>query len=473
MTPADSLPDTQPTRPEPAGLWASHWATQLARATGDIALLLSADGLITEVASGNAELPLTEFEPLIGRSWPQTVSAETRGKADALLHDALHGTTGRRREVNQILASGSSVPLSFSALRAGPAGTVLAMGRDLRAVAALQQRFLTSQHELEREVGRLRATESRYRLLFQVATDAVFIVDPASLSVVDANGAAAALLDLAHGQVIGQSALAGFELESRAVVERLLRSTLDRGAPAQAVARLAMRRTPVDVSVSAFRAEGRPLLLMRARPLEAAEQHADVNARLARLVQRTPDAIVVTDDDGRVMYANPAFVDMAQAAGEMQVRGRLLHEWLGRDHTDARALLWTIREQGLVRRHGVSFASLHGERFNVDVSGALLAEGEHAYLGLTLRRYGERRRAARFASDQGLSQALETLAGRLGLAPLPDLAEEATTVVETHLVLSALARAGHDRDAAAVLLGISREQLDFKLARLEPGSDAS
>ena len=79
-------------------------------------------------------------------------------------------------------------------MRVGRDGRVVAVGRDLRATAALQQRLVDAQQSMERDYARLRHVETRYRLLFQMTSEAVLIVDAASHKVVEANPAAAQLL---------------------------------------------------------------------------------------------------------------------------------------------------------------------------------------------------------------------------------------------------------------------------------------
>ena len=82
---------------------------------------------------------------------------------------------------------------------------VIAIGRDMRAVAAMQQRLLQTQQALERDYIRLRQAESRYRLLFDVASEAVLIVDAETRRIREANPAAHRLLDAAEGALIGNS----------------------------------------------------------------------------------------------------------------------------------------------------------------------------------------------------------------------------------------------------------------------------
>ena len=54
---------------------------------------------------------------------------------------------------------------------------MIAVGRDLRAIAAIQQRFLDAQQDLERGYWKARQVESQERQLYQVLNDGVMTVD--------------------------------------------------------------------------------------------------------------------------------------------------------------------------------------------------------------------------------------------------------------------------------------------------------
>ena len=143
----------------------------------DIALVIDAGGVIRSVATGSAPIaPATEW---IGRPWAETVTGDTRTKIEQLLSEAQTSGVTRRREVNHPSDSGTDIPVAYAAIRLGRDGPVLAVGRDLRAVSAIQQRFIDAQQEMEREYWQQRQSETRYRMLFQVANDAVLVVDAA------------------------------------------------------------------------------------------------------------------------------------------------------------------------------------------------------------------------------------------------------------------------------------------------------
>ena len=151
-----------------AGL-APELANAFASLASDIALVIDADGVIRNVALSDNTIA-RRADQWVGSHFIDTVTQDTRGKIESLLQEVQCNGVSRRREVNLPGAGDTSIPVVFAAIRLGADGPVLAVGRDMRAIAAIQQRFLDAQQELERDYWRQRQAESRYRQLFQVAT---------------------------------------------------------------------------------------------------------------------------------------------------------------------------------------------------------------------------------------------------------------------------------------------------------------
>ncbi|MGZ3637432.1 MAG: PAS domain S-box protein, partial [Ktedonobacterales bacterium] len=77
----------------------------------------------------------------------------------------------------------------------------------LRTISLLQQKAHTLEVEVtERRAAeaRTRASENRYRRLFEASTDGILLVDPDTQTVIDANPVMADLLGYAHGQLLGR-----------------------------------------------------------------------------------------------------------------------------------------------------------------------------------------------------------------------------------------------------------------------------
>ena len=298
----------------------AEFAPQLAQTfvsiASDIALIIDDDGVIQHVAVGADPIPGSDAQ-WIGRQWAETVSNGTRAKIGELLAEAQSSGAARRREVFHATPSGHHVTMSYSAIKLGPNGPVLAVGRDMGAVAAVQKQFIVAQRELEQDYWKLRQNESRYRQLFQVATDAVMIVDAETLCIVEANRAAVELfgkLTDVGAMLVGQSATEGVLRAERGRVEELLVMARTSGRPGEIRVHAASSASPgsvlhataIDMSATPFRSADKLLLLVRARASTPLSERPSAT-RLADFVEQTPDAVTIADSSGRVLMANPAF----------------------------------------------------------------------------------------------------------------------------------------------------------------------
>jgi transcriptional regulator PpsR len=452
---------------------APETAASLVSVASDVALVLDAAGVIQSVSFGGAEPVTPAARDWVGRRWADTVTGETREKVEELLRETAATGLSRRRQVNHPSAAGGDVPIAYTTVRLGKHGQVLAVGQDLRAIWAVQQRLIETQQAMERDYWQMRQAETRYRLLFQVATDAVLVVDSANLRIVDANRAAGELFDLAPEKLVGRAATAGIDPGSHAAVEELLANARVTGRAAEVRARLAAGRGEVRVSATPFRAEGGTLLLLRVRALEAQPGIADDAAQLAGLIEHTPDAVVLTDVEGRVVLANPAFLDLAQLAAAEQAKGRSLADWVGRPGADLPMVLAIARKHGIARLVATAARGEHGQATEVELSAALVPAGSRELIGFILRGV-ERRIAAGPQGARDLTTAVEQLTGLVGRVSLPDLVRDTSDLVERHFIKAALDMTGNNRTTAAEVLGLSRQSLYVKLRRhrLQPDDAA-
>ena len=436
----------------------SNCAAELAEAfvslASDIALVIDADGVIRSVAQSSTTPIAADAGDWVGRPWADMVSGDTRRKVELMLNDLRTTGVARRREVNVVGQNDNDVPVAFSALRLGALGPVLAVGRDLRAVSAIQQRFLDAQQELERGYWRSRQAESRYRLLFQVATDAVLTADAHSLRVVEANHAASSLLGAGlplAGRVVPEL----FDRSSRGTLQELLLNAGAHGKPAEIPVRLPKTQALAAVSATPFRAGDGLRLLLRVRAPSAPDpQGTDMNRTLALLVDSTRDGIVVTDSSGRILVANPAFLALVHSASEDEVRGRPFGDWLGRIDADVSALLAGAHAHGLAHLVRSSLRRHDGAAIDVDVSAAMLAEGEQECFGFTIR-------PCEPAADAQAAwlKLLMALDDPVGESSLATLMAQAQRMIEQRFVALAMDRHKGDATAAAAALGIAVEQL--------------
>ncbi len=442
---------------------APELAATFATIASDIALVIDRDGIVCNVSFGGT--PITPAGgDWIGRAWVDTVTGETRNKIEMLLEEVRSKGVSRRREVNHTSEAGTDIPMAYAAIRLGEDGPVVAAGRDLRAIAAIQKRFIETQQEMERGYWKHRQFESRYRLLFQVATDAVIVVDALTMEVVEANEAALGMFQWSATDAPGQPAGAGIDAAFRPAFDELLTLARSTGKPAEIRARLARDRRAIDVSATPFRSERTLLLLVRARSAELRNQESATQDAMAAFLERTDEAVVITDSAGRIKLANRAFLALCALREEGEVRGRTLVETLGESAGTLGAILARARHSGIAQAHElVPSLGAHSRRA-LEVSAVLIAEGDQECIGLTIRKG-----RSVFSLDAGLAEELCDLADRLNVVStdraLPALLEAISQKVEAHLISGCLARLSGDRDAAALELGLTRSDLEARIRR--------
>ena len=449
----------------------SAWAPELARTfaalSNDIALVIDAGGVIRTVAQGQTEPIAAAAYAWVGQSWIDTVSADTRGKIEKLLKEASSQGVARRREVNHPLDQGSSIPVAYTAIRLGEHGPVLAVGRDMRAIAAIQERFIETQQDMERGYWSVRQAESRYRLLFQVATDAVMVVDPETLLILDANPAAGALFSSTGEPLIGKHATVGFAHVSRSAVNELLVAARGSGQSGEIRARLLGSVAMTSVAATSLRADDAMRLLVRVRAADVPVAHAVVEESrgvtpagraMSALEESANDAAAVTDSSGRILLANPAFLQLVRVGREDEAKGRPLVDWLGTPERPADQLIPQVRRQGVVGSFAATIRTPVGHGEHVEVSATLLTEGDQECIGFTFRRSGAGETATSTPAP-ALTAELTRLVERIGQLSLPGLVEEAASLAEAHFIERALERTGGDADAAAALLGVDPDRL--------------
>ena len=178
-------------------------AATLIAAAADVALVVDSDGVVRDLSYSAGEPSPKDMDLWIGRKWSDIVTVESKAKVAELLRDASPTRVTRGREVNHISTAGADVPIRFVTVRMDDHGRVLALGRDLRSIAAVQQKLVETQMSLDREYSRLRSAETRYRLIFQLSTEPVIIFDDVSERIVEANAAACRLLGETDQKLVG------------------------------------------------------------------------------------------------------------------------------------------------------------------------------------------------------------------------------------------------------------------------------
>ncbi len=442
-------------------------AAKLIAVANDITLVISADGTIKDIAIYAEELKNEEFNDWIGKKWTDVVSVESVPKIESLLAAKLENSENRWRQINHPTEGAGDIPVQYVTMPLDTKGSMVAVGRYLGSIASLQQQLLNAQQSMERHYWQFRHLETRYRLLFKLSSEAVFIVDSQNQNILEANPYAHKFLDKEEGELAGSSFSKLFTKSSMQEVDKLLADVRATGKLANGNVNLTNNNSDISISISLFPQNGSSLYLIRLSPLSsAAELSASVNPRekLLTLVENAPDGFVVTDSNGEVIAANKAFLELAELFTEEQVKGESLSKWLGRPGVDLNVLTANLREQGKVRLFATSLRGEYGSSIQVEISATSLTHDEQQYFAFIIRDIGLRL-DSQASKDKKMPRPVQQLTELVGRVPLKELVQESTDMIERYCIEAALEITGDNRASAAEMLGLSRQSLYTKLRR--------
>jgi len=441
-------------------------ALELVNHAADVTLIIDDRGIVADLAYSDEKLANDGIESWIGEAWIDTVTVESRPKIEDLLNNAQAMPPRRWRQVNHPSPTGVDLPLRYLTLEARSPGWSVAIGRDLRNEARLQQRLVQAQLAIERDYERLREAESRYQVLFQMAKEGVLIVNAGTGKITDANSAAAALLEEPAERLAGRSVLGLFADPDSSAVEELLALTRRLGSAEPVEVSLARTQRRVQLSASLVKqAQASHFLLKLDDSADQRDSESDANGHgvISRVVEAMPDAFVVADQQMNILAANDAFLQLADLASELQARTCKLSQFVGREGVDLNVLLANLKEHGSVRNFSTIVRSLHQVAEEVEISAVAVPEGDRSCYGFTIRTIG--RRLTGLSAVPGLPRSVEQLTDMVGRVSLKEIVRETTDLIERMCIEAALSLTGDNRASAAEMLGLSRQSLYSKLHR--------
>jgi transcriptional regulator PpsR len=444
----------------------SEVVSKIITAAADVALIVDKDGIIKDVAVGGENLAGAGIESWLGVPWAETVTVDSKHKVEEMIRDAALQQPLRWREVNHPGLQGQDVPIRYSALQVKSDGRLVALGRDLRGIAALQQRLLDAQMAIERDYARVRQTELRYRLLFQLSSEAIIIADAATGRVIEINPAASELLGEPSKKLVSTALLEHFDAGDAMALQDMLAAVRATGKSEDLIVRLPSGHEKLLLSASSFRQDASIYVLMRLNPTQRRHPADDVlrgNDSLRKVMDGLPDGFVVTDLDGRILSVNTAFLDLAQLPNQDRAVGQPLDNWLGRSGVDLNVLSANLREHGAVRNFQTTVHGAYGSSEDVEVSAVGVMTGERPCFGFVIR--ASTTRNATKGRGNGIARSVEQLTELVGRVSLKDLVRESSDMIEKLCIEAALELTGDNRASAAEMLGLSRQSLYVKLRR--------
>lgn len=438
-------------------------------AAADLVLVLSADGVIQQVVLNDALQPETAWQQLSGKPWHAVVADDSRRKVELMLQELKESGKARPREINLRQADGTTAPFRFALVRlSSTEPTLAAVGRDLRPLSVLQQQLLQSQQAMDREFVRMRQAETRYRLLFQVSSEGVLVIELSSQRIIESNQAAGQLLQRSMEELQRSPLASLLDRPSLTSLQAMFTALQAGERQPELELRSKDRSTVIKAAGSLFRQAGTSYVLLRLNPPTQASRSvvdASRRARMLTALSALPDGFVVLSEDRNILSANAAFCEAVQVANESQLIGQPLERWLGRPGVDLQ-LIWAIlREHGSLRNFSTVVRNEYGVTSEAMASAVLVHTSEEAFIGLVIR-LAPPMIATVPANPVGvLPHSGEQLKELVGRVSLKEIVRQSADMIERLCIEAALQVSGDNRASAAQLLGLSRQGLYLKLRR--------
>lgn len=448
----------------------------LARSS-DIVIIMDRDGRVRRVTVNPNNPQLGCLDHWEGRTVYDFLTSESKVKLEARIaeFDPLQEESHRPIELNHVDNANWEFPIRYAMDETGVEDTLILLGRDMRPIAEAQQQLVKAQLALERDYEKARDFETRFQVLLHSTREPIVFVDAKTGRVVNGNAPAARLLGPDPEALTGASFPQMFEgVERKSFVAALREAAASPSPEAEAVKGLARgSRQELSIRPTLFRSAVETLLLCR---LEAAREEEpakeELRDALAGLYDTGPDAVVFTNRQGDVRYANEGFLVQVDAPELSAIQGDSLARFLARGAVDLKVLIENAGRTGRLRAYSATLNSLFGTQAPVLISAVAL-KGRPEQLFAFVIRDASRVESSRAPNEQGVNDVVELV----GSTPLKELVSATSDVVEKLCIETALELTRNNRVAAAEMLGLSRQSLYVKLRKYglveRDGDDAS
>lgn len=431
----------------------------------DVTLLLDMEGVIREATLSTA-MARENIDAWLGRPWSDVVDGAS-DKIERIMTDTKRSGISAFRQFTQRFPSGLELPMEFTTVLLGGRAGMLAIGKNLQAVAELQARLISAQQTIERDYWKLREIETRYRLVIEDSNEAVLLAKVSDFRIIEANRAATTALAATMRRkdgLTGRDFLQEIAQKDRESVEQMLRRTKEQGKAPGILIHLGEDAAPWMLRGSLMTNETTPVFLLQMAPIgRTLGQNTPEQEDLERMLDHVPDVVATIDDAGVLRRVNRAFVELVEIGSKDAAIGERLGRWLSRPGADISVLISNVQRHGMVRLLSTTVQGELGSETEVEISASSYDQDNERLIVLVLRNVA--RRLSSNQDSDSLRAALASMNEAVGKTPLRKLVKSTVEVVENHYVRAALQLANGNRTSAAEILGLSRQSLYAKLDR--------
>ena len=431
----------------------------------DVRLLLNMEGVITD-ATLSRELLSENVDDWIGRPWADTVDDLGGDKISKMIDEALTGRVAAFRQVTQLFPSGLELPIEYTTVRVNDDNGLIAVGKSLQAIAEIQAQLVSAQQAIEHDYWKLREVETRYQLVLEGSSDAVLLLRASNNSVLEANPAAVQALGLGPddaNEIVGRDIFRYVREDEREPLNEMLGIVRNEGKAPGIVVHLGREAKPWFLRAAITSSRPGQVYLLQFNSTGSTRIETSPTFSVEQLMRRVPDGFVVLDENGRILQANEAFLELVQVGAEGGVIGERIGQWLGRPGADLAVLLTNLARYGVIRLFPTTIRGELGTHTEVEISAIGNRDTHPQFIGMILRDVSRRLPLADAA--ERATPELEPLTRTVGKTPLLKLVRDTVDIVERRYLEEALQLTHGNRTAAAELLGLSRQSLYTKLNR--------
>lgn len=442
---------------------------EIVRRVADLGIVMSPEGEVLGVFANPAFRQRDALARYQGMQLRDTFAAESVVKFEARLASFRDDPEQVRPVELNHKGEGKNpgFPVRYSFHAIGENGKILLMGRDLRAIAEMQQQLVAAQLALEKDYESRREHDMQFRVLMASVDEAMVFVSLPDGTIRDCNPAARVLLGKHGGDLVGVSLEQVLVNDGKGALAEKLVGFANENAATQIAIKARTLSRMVSLRPILFRNGGDQSMLCKITTTSPETLKSDdLQSNLTGLYERGADAIVFVDANGVILSANEAFLNLADVTHGKALKGRSIVDFLGRGNVDLNVMIESAARSGMMRAYTTRVTGEFGAERSVEVSTTHVQTGADPVFALILRdisRADNTRTETKQLGEVDMQSVIELI----GSQSLRDIVAKTTDVVEKMCIETAVELTSNNRVAAAEMLGLSRQSLYVKLRKYD------